>query len=397
MVAWALGHLWQFAFHLLCLLGGDDFECAAVAGSLEGEVATIDNLARVELQLGVFALTACGDAVGQLALAVAFGQWRLVVNAVVPDDVAGRHVAACAEAELDGAAEGIEELVVVLRILHVDFVRQSEVEELVDGVEQVCAPVAESSHAEVVPAAPVALVVELAEVMVAYAAVPCVVVHAFGDRIALGHLRHVPVVLVPAAVVVHVSHHLRYVLDDAGFLPSLELEVVGLGVSLVADLCGKFRMAVGHLDEDFALLEGTDEGLLAIDVLAVLHGSHADEEVRVVGHADSHGVELVAVLVEELAEVGEALSIGVHLERLFALLALQVNVAERNDVHHVRLGEFVDVLLSAVADADVGNPYFLILRSRSGLLFLLGSQQFSGSQGHTSRSHAHSFQKISSC
>ena len=109
------------------------------------------------------------------------------------------------------------------------------------------------------------------------------------------------------------------------------------------------------------------------------------------------GVELVAILVEELAEVGEALGIGIHLECLLALLALQVNVAEGDDVHHVRLGELVDVLLTAIADADVGNSYFLILWCRSGLLFLLGSQQLSGSQGHTSRSKAHSLQKTSSC
>ena len=240
--------------------------------------------------------------------------------------------------------------------------------------------------------------IELAEVVIADASVPGVVVHAFGDRIALGHLGHVPVVLVPTTVVVHMSHHLGHVLDDASFLPSFELEVVSLGVSLVAHLSGEFGVTVSHLDEDFALLESTDKGFLAIDMLAVLHGSHADEEVRMVGHTDSHSVEVVAILVEEFAEVRVTLGIGIHLQCLLALLALQIDVAESHDIHHVCLGELVDVLLTAITDTDVGNPYFLILRLWSRLhLFLLGSQHRTGSHSQTSRSQSHSLKEISSC
>jgi hypothetical protein len=156
-------------------------------------------------------------------------------------------------------------------------------------------------------------------------------------------------------------------------------------------------MTVSHLDEDFALLEGADEGLLAIDVLAVLHGSHANEEMRVVGHADSYCIEVVAVLVEKFTEVRVALCVGVHVQHLLALLALQVNVAQCHNVHHVSLGKLVDVLLTAIADADVGNLNFLVLRSCCRLLFLLlGSEHLTGSKSHAGCCHTHSFQEISS-
>ena len=286
----------------------------------------------------------------------------------------------------------------VLGMFERDLVWQAEMQELMDGVEYVSAPVAEGSHAEVVPAAPVALMEEAAIVVVSDAAVPSVPVHSFGDGVALGHLLHVPVVLVPTPGLVHVGGDRCDILDNASLLPCLELEIVGFGVALVAHLRGEFGVTVGHLDEELALLEGADEGLLAIDVLAGLHSGHADEEMGVVGHTDGHGVELVGVLVEELTEVGEPLSVGVHSQHLLALFALKVNVAQRHDVHHAGLGELLDVLLTAVADADVGNLHFVALGSRGGLHFLLaGGQHLGGSQSRACCKQTNSLEEISSC
>ena len=284
---------------------------------------------------------------------------------------------------------------VVLGVLHVDFVGQSEVEELVCCVDKVCAPVAQCSHAEVVPTAPVTLVEEFAEVVVADAAVPCVVVHSFGDCIAVGHFGHVPVVLMPTAVVVHVCYDFCYVLDDACFHPCLELEVVGFGVSLVAYLCDDFGMAVCHFDEYFAFLEGADEGFFAIDVFAVLHGCHADYEVCVVGHADGYGVEVFAVFVEEFAEVGEAFCVGIHLECFLALFSLQVHVAECHDFHHVCSGKLVDILLASVTDADVCNLHFVAFCLFG--FFACHGKNTAWVEGYTCCGKAYALQEISSC
>ena len=199
-----------------------------MTGTLEGQVTTVDNLTGVQLLLGIFALTAGRDTVSQLALAIAFGQWGKVVGTVIPDNITGRHIATGAEAELYRTTEGEEELVVILGILHVDLVGKTQLQELVSGIQEVSTPVAQRSHTEVVPAAPVALMIQVAEVVVADAAMPCIVVHTSGDGIAFWHLGHIPVVFVPTAVIVHVSHHLCHILDDTCFHPSLELEVVGL-------------------------------------------------------------------------------------------------------------------------------------------------------------------------
>ena len=227
MVAGALGNHRQFILHSLCLLLGDNLQGATMAGTLEDKVAPVDNLTGVQLLLGIFTLTTGRDTVGQLALAIAFGQWGQVVGSVIPYNITGRHIATGTKAELYGTTEGEEELIMVLGILHVNLVGKTQLQEFVSGIQEVSTPIAKRSHTEVVPAAPIALMIQVAEVMVADAAMPCIVVHTSGDGITFWHLGHVPVVLVPATVIVHMGHHLCNIFDDACFHPSLELEVVG--------------------------------------------------------------------------------------------------------------------------------------------------------------------------
>ena len=366
--------------------------------TLEGKVATINDLAWIEAQLGIFTLTACRNTVCQLTFPITFWQRRLVVGSVVPDNVARRHVSSCSKAEFDGAREGIEELIMVLSILHIDFVRQAQIEEFMHSIEQMCTPVTKRSHSEVVPTTPITLVIELAEVVVANASMPSIIIHTFRNWIAFRHLSHVPIVLVPTTIVVHVSNNFGHILDDASFLPSFELEIVAFRVSLIANLSCKFWVTIRHFDEDFTFLESTDERLLAINMLAMLHSSHADKEVSVVRNADCNCIEMVAILFEKLAEISITLCIRIHVQGLLTLLALQVDIAKSYDIHHVCLSELVDVLLSTIANTNVGNSNFLVLGFHSSLNFLLfSSQHLAWSQGQTSRSKAHTLNEISSC
>ena len=166
-------------------------------------------------------------------------------------------------------------------------------------------------------------------------------------------------------------------------------------MALITQLGHYLGMTIGHLDEELALLEGAHERFLAIDMLAVLHGHHHYEEVRMVGGAHRNGIKVVGILLEKLAEVGIALGVGVLGEHLLALLALQVNVAQGHHIYHVGLGKLVDVLLTAVSDAYVGNLHLLSL----GVLGLLAGhcKHVSRGQSQPGCSQAHSLQEISSC
>ena len=127
---------------------------------------------------------------------------------------------------------------------------------------------------------------------------PCVPIHAARQRFGFGQMLDGGVELMPAAAVVHVSGHSGDIFDDACFLPSLELEVVGLGVPLIAHLCGQFGMTASHLHEQFGLKECAHHGLLQIDVLAMRQCRHGNGEMDVVGNCRYDGIEVVRCLFE---------------------------------------------------------------------------------------------------
>ena len=81
---------------------------------------------------------------------------------------------------------------------------------------------------------------------------------------------------------------------------------------------------VAHLRDDLVLPGGLGHGaafgdrvgqrLLAVDVLALLHGRDGRDRVVMVGRGDHHGVDPLVQLVEHLAEVAEPLGLGIVLE-----------------------------------------------------------------------------------
>ena len=204
----------------------------------------------------------------------------------------------------------------------VSFRGSIQLQELVAGVDDVRGPVADGAHAEVEPAAPVAGMVLAVVVVPLGGGEPGIPVHARREGLLLREFLDIHVIGMPAAPVVVVRDDLVDVLDDAGVLPGLELEVVRLGVALVAHLRGELGVLPRGRHQQFALVEGARHGLFHIDVLAAVEGEHRDREMREVRDGDAHGVEVVRVLVEELAEILEQLRLGVFGDGLAALGAL---------------------------------------------------------------------------
>ena len=161
----------------------------------------------------------------------------------------------------------------------------------------------------------------------------------------------------PAAPVVVVRHNLVNILDDAGVLPGLELEVIGVGVALVAHLGGQLGMLPGGGHQQFALVECPGHRLLHIHVLAIVHGEHRHGEMGKVRDGDAHGVKVVGIFLEELAEVLEDLRLGMGGDGFAAFLALRVHVAQGGELAQAGAVEFVDDLLAAVRDADGGEAH----------------------------------------
>jgi len=135
-----------------------------------------------------------------------------------------------------------------------------------------------------------------------------------------------------------------------------------------ADLHDPARL-LHHLAQELAFVDGQRERLLHVHVLSRSTGVDDHPRVPMVGRADRHDVDVLAV--EELAIVLEDL--GRAPEARPGLLAhVPVHVGDGHDVA-VLLGLQGDHR-ALVAHADRADPEAVVLRLRLRLLFRVGSE-----------------------
>ena len=116
----------------------------------------------------------------------------------------------------------------------------------------------------------------------------------------------------------------------------------------------------GH--EKLALLERVRKRLLAEDGESALHRGHKRGEMRVVGSHHGNGVDLAVHRVEHLAEIREVRRVGVALQRCRALPAVEIRVAERDDLRETGLLELLDVVPRLLANAHARQANLVALR-----------------------------------
>ena len=90
--------------------------------------------------------------------------------------------------------------------------------------------------------------------------------------------------------------------DEAGIVPFLKLAHAVAGCALVAHL-GHHFVAFGGLGEGAGFVDIVGERLLHVDVLAQLHGGQGNHGVVVVGRGHRYGIEILALLIEQLPPV----------------------------------------------------------------------------------------------
>ena len=161
------------------------------------------------------------------------------------------------------------------------------------------------------------------------------------------------------------------ILDDSRILPCLELEVVAFGMTLVAHLGHHLRMTFRHLHHELTLKECAAHRLFKIYVLPVGHCEHGDREVHMVGHRGADSIEIAGCLVKHIAEVAETLCVGIHVHHLLCVVCSHVDITKHGNIYHTGPCKLVDVLLSTVAYADIGDSHLIVfgdfrLASRCG-------------------------------
>ena len=287
-----------------------------------------------------------------------------VVRAVAPFERAfGEPRPARGEHVADRGGHGVDDGRAAVVLHGLDAARQAELQELVRGVEDVRAPVAERAGAVFVEATPVAV----DEVVVVGAErtlrEPHAPVHLRRLGLLARHLRQRALPLEPAPVVrAHEGVDLRHVLDRARLHKRLHLPVVRVRVALVAHLRNDLvpLRGGGHQGD---LAEAVAHRLLAVHGLAHRHREHRGGEVREVGRRHAHGVDLRGVLVEHLAEVLVARRVRIFLQDVLRVGRAHLRVAEGDHVHEVLVvREHGEVVRGLVADAHERHVHLAVRR-----------------------------------
>lgn len=279
-----------------------------------------------------------GAAAGELGRVLVFaeeatGDFGMAAVAVFPSHVdGGAFFATGREVHREMGSEGEDRFVVVLEVLHFDFGGESHREFVVEVVDDVRAPVAEHAHAVFVEAAPAKGVVKGIEGELLARAAPEIPVFEGSGHGGLGER-----IVFLAFIFFHEPEAGSFPSGEFGeLIAESEIDHFGEGVdaatgmALVPHLGDDPKFFFGP-HQDFRFLEGAGEGLLDVDVLAERHRLNGGGEVGVVGGADRDGIDVLTHLIEHLAEIMEALGIGVAFEIFSNVLwKFEVDIAERN-------------------------------------------------------------------
>ena len=136
--------------------------------------------------------------------------------------------------------------------------------------------------------------------------------------------------------------------------------VLRVGMDLRAHLRHERGIGRGDGAELTGLVDIVREGLLAIDMLAMVEGRHRRRRVGVVGGGDVDGVDRSGDLVEHLPEVGEPLRPFVELTGGGEVAG--VDVAQGHHLNVRMGGERGEIGSPHAADTDPGQTQLVIRR-----------------------------------
>src|SRR5690606_26303100 len=154
---------------------------------------------------------------------------RQVVEPIVPRNIERRHSLALREAEYDRGRLGEEKAVMSRSFRAFHLIRQTEVQEFVGGIDDMCSPIAQGAHTKIIPATPLPIdVIVVVIVLFSNCRMPKIPVERIRDRLRRWKRFDIRIPSMPTARRIHMSGNCGDILDDPRIYPRLELEVVCL-------------------------------------------------------------------------------------------------------------------------------------------------------------------------
>ena len=242
---------------------------------------------------------------------------------------------------------------------HLDLVRQSQVKELVGGVDEVCTPIAKGAHTKVVPAAPLAVDIVVVIIVQLCYAMPGIPVEGSGYVFFSGEVFDIGIPVMPAAGAVHVGGNGGNIFDDARFFPGFELEVVGFRVTLVTHLCYQFRVFLSGFHHQLHFVKSAGHGFFYKHVFAQSHRHHGNREVRMIGYTHGNRFYLAAHFIEHGTEILETRYIGKLFQYGLCMGGAHIHIAKSNELGQAGFGKRHHIGTTLVTNAHTGQFYFL--------------------------------------
>ena len=247
----------------------------------------------------------------------------------------------------------------IFQIQRVDLCRQSHIQEFVCRIQNMCTPVTQRTHTEVIPTTPLSHVIIMVIVMMLHYPQPGIPIHCFRNRFSHRHMLDIRIPSVPTTRRVHMSGDSCYILYQTSFFPCLELEIIGFGMSLVTHLCDHaiFLFTAHH---QFYFLESTRHRFFNIYMFAVGHCLDCDREMGMVGNPHRHSIDLIRHLIEHLTEILITGNFREHGDQFLRMLRPHIHIAKGYNITQSGLIQFLGNFTTPVTNANKCDINFLV-------------------------------------
>ena len=194
-------------------------------------------------------------------------------------------------------------------------------------IQDMCPPVTQRTHTEVIPATPLSHMVIMVIIMMLHYTQPGIPVHCLRNRLTHRHMFDIRIPSVPAAGRVHMRCYGCYIFYKSGFFPGFELVIIRFRMSLVTHLSdySVFLFAPHH---QFHFIEGTSHRFFHIDMFTMSHRFNCNREMRVIGSSYRNCIDLVRHLIKHLAKILKTLGFREHRYKFLRMLGPHIHITK---------------------------------------------------------------------
>ncbi|CCY50227.1 unknown [Bacteroides sp. CAG:189] len=171
-------------------------------------------------------------------------------------------------------------------------------------IENMCSPITKCPHPKIIPATPLSIDVIMIIIMPRLSTQPTIPIQCLWNRFTGRHTRHFRIETMPTTRIIHMRRNRCYILNYTSFFPSLKLEIICFGVSLITHLCYNtiFRSSTHH---QLYFIKRMSHRFFYINMFTQRHSKHSGGKMTMIRSTDTNRINLPLHLIEHHTEISE--------------------------------------------------------------------------------------------